>query len=88
MDPITLATYPSLQEAQLAKNLLEEEGIPAFLADDASADMLHLTAPGNEVKLLVAGEHAARAQEVLRAATESHAAHLAEIEAEIGPEEA
>jgi hypothetical protein len=43
-------------EAHLAKNLLESEQIPTFLSEEIAGDMLHL---GNEIKLMVAAEHAA-----------------------------
>jgi len=65
MDLVTVAAYDRVAEARLAKNLLEAEGIPAFLNEDAASDMLHLT---SEVKLQVADEFAADARALLHAA--------------------
>ena len=36
-DLVTVAAYPSLAGAQLARSLLETEGIPAFVSDEAAA---------------------------------------------------
>jgi len=82
MDLVIVGEYSTLAEAQLAKNLLEDEGIKAQIADDASADLLHLNDPSTEVKLMVAADDANRAREVLSAAEESHAEHVAEMEEE------
>jgi len=72
MDLVTIAAYNSTPEAQLAKNLLESEGIPAFLTDDATADMLHLTSPFGEAKIQVTEENAERALAILRTAEQQH----------------
>lgn len=73
MDLVTITAYNSTPEAQLAKNLLESEGIPAFLTDDATADMLHLTSPFGEAKIQVAQENVERALAILHAAEQHHA---------------
>jgi hypothetical protein len=65
MDLVTIAAYDLVPEAHLAKNLLDAEGIPAFLDAETASDMLHLT---SEVKLLVAAEHAEQARTILEAA--------------------
>jgi hypothetical protein len=65
MDLVTVARYDRVAEARLAKNLLEAEGIPAFLEGDAASDVFHLT---SEVKLQVADEFAVDARELLEAA--------------------
>ena len=68
MDLVTVGSYPTSAEAALAKNLLEAEGIPAFLEEDATGDLFHLTAPFGEAKVAVAAEHAEQARSVLDAA--------------------
>ena len=65
MDLVTVAAFDLNPEAHLAKNLLEAEGIPAFLDGETTSDMLHLT---SEVKLLVAAENAEQARAILEAA--------------------
>jgi hypothetical protein len=65
MDLVTVACFDRVVQARLAKNLLEAEGIPAFLDEDAATDMLHLT---SEVKLQVPEEHVVDARELLQAA--------------------
>jgi Putative prokaryotic signal transducing protein len=65
MDLVTVAAFNQVPEAYLAKNLLDAEGIPAFLTEAVASDMLHLT---SEVKLQVAEEHAEQARAILDAA--------------------
>jgi Putative prokaryotic signal transducing protein len=65
MDLVTVGAFDLIHEAQLAKNLLEAEGIPAFLDEEVASDMLHLT---SEVKLQVAAEYADQARAILDAA--------------------
>lgn len=79
MDLVTVAAYDLVPEAHLAKNLLEAEGIPAFLTEEVATDMLHLT---GEVKLQVPAEHAAEARAVLEAAKRHELAGEAAAEAE------
>jgi hypothetical protein len=62
MDLVTVASFSLQPEAHLAKNLLESEEIPATLSEEIAGDMLHL---GNEIKLMVPGEFADRARELL-----------------------
>jgi len=79
MDLVTVAAFDRVAEARLAKNLLEAEGIPAFLDEDAMSDVLHLT---SEVKLQVAEEHAEQARSILAAAERHELSDEAETEAE------
>jgi hypothetical protein len=65
---ITIASYLTGPEAHLAKNSLELEGIPSFLADEQTDNALGLVVGFvHGVKLLVAEEHAERAAEILAA---------------------
>ncbi len=79
MDLVTVAAYDQVPEAHLAKNLLEAEGIPAFLDEETASDMLHLT---SEVKLQVAAEHAGEARAILEAAKRHQLTREAAREAE------
>ena len=63
MDLVTIAAYGRQPEAQLAKNLLESEDIPAVLSEEIAGDMFHL---GGEIKLMVPDEFVARARELLQ----------------------
>jgi len=79
MDLVTIAAYDLIPEAHLAKNLLDAEGIPAFLTEEVASDMLHLT---SEVKLQVAAEHAEDARAILEAAKRHQLTKDAAAEAE------
>jgi hypothetical protein len=79
MDLVTIASYDRVAEARLAKNLLEAEGIAAFLEGDAASDLFHLT---SEVKLQVAEEHAVEARELLQAAEKHELSEETEKEAD------
>jgi hypothetical protein len=68
MDLVTVGAYPTAAQAALAKNLLESEGIPAFLEEDATGDLFHLSSPFGEAKVSVATEHAEQARALLAAA--------------------
>ncbi len=73
---VTLATFPTPVEAGFVKNLLEAEGIRAFLADEITAGMFWQL--GNSigwVKLQVAEGDADRATEIL----EEHHRTLADV---------
>ncbi len=80
MDLVTIAAYDSTPEAYLAKNLLEAEGIPAFLDAETASDMLHLT---GEVKLQVAAGHAEQARTILKAAKKHEFTRESAREAEV-----
>jgi hypothetical protein len=79
MDLVTVAAYDMVPEAHLAKNLLEAEGIPAFLTEEVASDMLHLT---GEVKLQVAEEYAEQARAILEAAKRHELTREAAADAE------
>jgi hypothetical protein len=68
MELVTVGAYPTATEAAMAKNLLESEGIPAFLEDDATGDLFHLSSPFGEAKVAVAAAHAEQARVVLESA--------------------
>jgi hypothetical protein len=79
MDLVTVAAYNLVPEAHLAKNLLEAEGIPAFLTAEVASDMLPLP---EGVKLQVADEHAEQARTILEAATRHELTKEAAADAE------
>jgi hypothetical protein len=61
---VTVRTFQSTMEAEIAKGALEAAGIQAFVqADDAGGMRPHLQQHG--VALMVAAEDAARAERVL-----------------------
>jgi hypothetical protein len=63
---VTIASHLTAQEAHLAKNSLEAEGIPTFLADEQTESLLGVVVGFvGGVKLLVADDQAERAREVL-----------------------
>jgi hypothetical protein len=67
---VTIASYAWPPEAQLAKNLLESEGIAAFLAgEEAATTLTRLAGPASEVRLQVREEDAPRAVSLLAAAS-------------------
>ena len=82
MDLVTVGSYPNSAEAALAKNLLEAEGIPAFVQEDATGDLFHLASPFGEAKVAVAAENAEQARAVLDAAQRHELAKDAAKEAE------
>ncbi len=64
---VTVATFGSPFEAALARNRLQEAGIPACLTEEETVGLLGgLMGPGlSGIKLLVSEEHLSRAEEVL-----------------------
>lgn len=68
-DLVTIATYRTAIEAHAVKNFLEENGVPAFLADENFAN-LNYAIPVS-AKLQVAAEDAERASELISRATQS-----------------
>src|SRR5437763_1072174 len=60
---VTVASYAFTPEAQMAKNLLESEGIPVFLAGEMTAETL--MGLGDEVHLQVREQDARRAVSLL-----------------------
>lgn len=65
-DLIAVATFDTLSEAEMARNLLEAEGIEAVMQDRPLASLLPPVALANGgIVLLVAEDEADRAREVL-----------------------
>lgn len=63
---VTLATFHTPVTAGFVKNLLQSEGVPAYLADETTSVMLwHLSIAIGWVKLQVADTDVSRATEVL-----------------------
>jgi Putative prokaryotic signal transducing protein len=79
MDLVTIASYTSQPEASLAKNLLESEGIKAFLSEEYAGEMLHLD---NEIKLTVPSDRVEEAREILASAEQHELTEDAASEAE------
>jgi hypothetical protein len=63
---VNLTSFGSVEEAHMAKNALEAEGLHAFLDGETSVGNLwHLGAAMGGVKLMVPEDEIARAQEIL-----------------------
>jgi hypothetical protein len=63
---VTVATYPDVAEAQLAKERLELDGIRAFVIDAQTASLMpFLTSSTGGVRVQVDAKDAERAREVL-----------------------
>jgi hypothetical protein len=66
VDLVTVASFPDVAEAQLAKERLEGEGIRAFVIDAQTAGVLpFLTPASGGVRVQVAPADEQRAREVL-----------------------
>jgi hypothetical protein len=66
VDLVTVAAFADVPEAQLAKERLELEGIPAFVADaQVSGVMPFLTSATGGVRVQVKPEDVERAKEIL-----------------------
>jgi hypothetical protein len=66
-DLVTVATFTTAMDAHLRKNLLEGEGIQAFVADELTGDQLSGAYVHGYVKLQVARQDAERAEQILQA---------------------
>jgi hypothetical protein len=66
-DLVTVATFTTALGAHLRKNLLEGEGIQAFVADELTGDLLSGAYVHGYVKLQVARSDVGRALQVLQA---------------------
>jgi hypothetical protein len=66
MQLVTIATFGDVTEAHMAKNLLEDEGIEAFVADEFAVRGRGIR-PAGSPKLQVAEEQAERATQLLQA---------------------
>ena len=66
VDLVTVATFPDVPEAELAKERLELEGIPAFVFGENTATILpYLNSGTGGIRLQVGADHADRAREIL-----------------------
>jgi hypothetical protein len=67
-DLVTVATFPDVAEAELAKERLELEGVRAFVIDAQAAGVMPFLAGAmGGVRVQVEGKDAARAKEILGA---------------------
>ena len=65
-DLVTVATFPDVAEAELAKGRLQLEGIAAFVIDAQTAGVMpFLTGSTGGVRLQVRAENAEQAREIL-----------------------
>jgi Putative prokaryotic signal transducing protein len=65
-DLVTIATFSSTVEGEIAKSRLESEGIASFLGNELASGMMPFLGPGlGGVSLHVKSEDAARAKEIL-----------------------
>jgi len=65
-DLVTVASFPDVAEAQLAKERLENEGIRAFVFDAQTAGVMPFLTPGaGGVRVQVSPADEQRAREVL-----------------------
>lgn len=64
MPLVTLTTFRTAQDAHLAKAVLEDEGVPAFLGDENVTSIAPYMSPAG-VKLQVAAEDVDRAEGIL-----------------------
>ena len=65
IEPIVLATYDSRHEAEMARGILEDAGIAAALHPDDAGSMEPALAFQGRVRLLVAGDEAGSARQLL-----------------------
>src|SRR5262249_33456477 len=66
-DLVTVATFATAMDAHLRKNLLEGEGVEAFVADELTGDQLSGAYVHSYVKLQVAQQDEERAQQIFQA---------------------
>ncbi|HTU18233.1 MAG TPA: DUF2007 domain-containing protein [Gemmataceae bacterium] len=83
---VTVATFHRSFEAQLAKNLLEEEGIATTLSGEITADMLPFGQAGgsDQIVLQVRDDDAQRASGILAAVAAAKLDDNWEEDAELG----
>jgi len=62
---VTVASFPDLPEAELAKERLMNEGIEAFVLHGGSAGVLPTIATSGGVQVQVVNHHETRAREIL-----------------------
>jgi hypothetical protein len=86
-DLVTVASFADPVEANLAKNRLEASGIPAFLANEETLDMVWYW--GNAmgwIKLQVGDKDASNARAILDQHDELETPADSEVELQVGPE--
>jgi len=64
---VTVATFTTAMEAHLYKNMLENEGVAAFVTNELTGDFLSGAYIQGYVKLQVAQQNAKRARKILEA---------------------
>ena len=64
-DPVTVRTYQVEHEAELARAVLEANGIEALVMRDNAGGMLPMLQPLFRIRLIVRGSDAAEAREIL-----------------------
>jgi hypothetical protein len=69
-EPVVVASYPDLGEAEVSKAHLESEGIEAFIVDDMGGGMLPVEG-GAGIKVLVQAADAELARRVLEPVDDS-----------------
>lgn len=82
MDLVTVGSYPTTAEAELAKNLLEAEGLKAYVEEGETGGLFSITAPFGETKVAVSSADAEQAREILREAVQHRFTKEAAAEAE------
>jgi hypothetical protein len=65
MELVTVATFSSVIEADMAKERLESEGISALVADAGGGGVMPFLASSSGVRVQVAEGEAERAREIL-----------------------
>ena len=66
VDLVSIATFPDVPEAKLAKERLELEGIPAFVFSENTAGILPFLNSGTGgIRVQVGADDADRAREIL-----------------------
>jgi len=86
MSMITIATYYNIVDAELAKSRLEDNGIQAFVADEASY-LIGYGAVIGGVRLQVPDEDVERAKAILAARTTMVLPNDPEMQADVTPDE-
>lgn len=64
-EPVTVRTYQAEHEAELARAVLEAHGIDAMVMRDNAGGMLPMLQPLFQIRLVVRGEDAVEAREIL-----------------------
>jgi len=70
-DLVVVATFRTVAEAELSKEILESEGVSAFLGNQMAAGLMPYLASGlGSITLQVQHQHAPRARDILTATAE------------------